>query len=180
MEYLGELLNELNDKMRNKFINPRVKYYGEAHLQERETRDGSQTFPVVNTGDGKGVVISPNSKTGLITYHRVTDTTTDSDPERGYGRHPWRIKIYTIRNVWIGHRSHTSKKDFELNDGLLNEVLRAFPSYLSGKQIIRVTDTEENKISVLNEEFEGVKTNHLSLDLFAFWIEYEMRSKLRC
>jgi hypothetical protein len=152
-----------------------VNYYQEATLQDID----DQTFPIINGGSRQGSKISIVD-TALNCYHRVIDSETQVDPTAGYGKYPYRKRIYTIRNVWIGDWNSISSYSYEFNDDVKNDIYSAFPIRLSNRERIFTTNESVNKDEVLAEEFAGYDFKNLNLELIAFFIEYEVHQRIRC
>jgi len=176
MRTLNEMLEEINSTIGGSMTYPKTKFWNEAFLQTK----GEQTFPLVNNGNQQGYKISLNDKYALQCYHRVIDSETETDPNRGYGSKPYRIRVYTMRMVWLGNLKKLPAKTYETTDDIKSGVYSWIPVILSGKETIRTTNENVNKIDVLSEEFEGVNADHLSLDVIAFYIEYEIRQRIIC
>ena len=173
---LNELLDDINANIASTLQYGKVRYWREAFLQTK----GEETFPIVDAGNRKGYQISPNDQYELQCYHRVLETNTESDYNGGKGKYPYRIRIYTIRNVWLGNLKLLPSKTYRSIDDIKNDVYSSFPVILTNKETIKTNSENINTIEVLNEEFDGINMNHFSLDLVAFWIEYEIRQKIKC
>ena len=172
---LNTLLEDINARIAQNLAYPKVKYFEQAYLQTKN----EQTFPLVNQGKGKGYQISLNDY-ALQCYHRVIDSETETDYEGGKGKYPYRIRTYTIRNIWLGNIQKLPAKVYESTDDVKNDVYNAFPSILTNKEIIKTTNENINKLEIIGEEFEGVDLQNLSLELVVFYIEYEIRQKIKC
>lgn len=172
---LNTLLEDINSRIAKKLTYPKVKYFEQAYLQTKN----DQTFPIVNLGKGKGFQISLTD-CALQSYHRVIDSETETDYEKGKGKFPYKIRIYTIRNIWLGNILKLPTKVYENTDDVKNDVYNAFPTILRNKEIIKTTNENINKLEILGEEFDGVTFEHLSLELVVFYIEYEIRQKIKC
>ena len=175
MSSINELLEDLNKRILTS-LPFRAVLYEQAHLQPKN----EQTFPVVNKGNRKGIVISPNDNVPLQAYHRILESTTDTNPELGYGKKAYRKRIYSVRNVWIGSLKRLPIKSFETNDELKNEVFKAFPNVLTNNEVIIPISESVDKLDVLSEEFDGINMSSLSLDLVAFYINYEIHQRVDC
>jgi len=176
MSVLNELLEDINARVATNLKLPKTKYFAEAFLQVKDEK----TFPLVNKGSGSGYQISLNDNYALQSYHRVISNVTETDPTKGKGKYPYTIRVYTIRNVWLGTLKRLPSKPYENTDDIKNAVYNAFPTILTNKEIIQTTTESTNKLEVLNEEFDGNEFKQLSLDTIAFYIEYEIRQKIKC
>ena len=176
MSDLNELLQDINATIASTLPYPKAVYYAQAHLQTKN----DQTFPIVNKGNRKGIQISLNSKVALQCYHRLLESKTQSDVLLGYGKKTYSKRIYTLRNVWLGYLGMLPKKPFETNDNVKTEVYKAFPKILTNKEIVFPQAESVDKLEVLSEEFEGINLGNLSLDVVAFYIEYEIHQKIDC
>ena len=116
----------------------------------------------------------------LQSYHRVIDSDTETDYEKGKGKYPYKMRIYTIRNIWLGNILKLPTKVYENTDDVKNDVYNAFPAILTNKEIVKTTNENINKLEILGEEFGGATFEHLSLELVVFYIEYEIRQKIKC
>lgn len=172
---LNTLLEDINSRIAQNLAYPRVKYFEQAYLQEKN----DETFPIVNRGNGKGFQISV-SDAALQCYHRVIDSETETDYERGKGKFPYRIRVYTIRNIWLGNIRKLPAKVYENTDDVKNDVYNAFPTILTNKEIIKTNNENINKQEILDEDFSGVDLKNLSLELVVFYIEYEIRQNITC
>ena len=172
---LNTLLEDINSRIAQNLAYPRVKYFEQAHLQEKN----GETFPIVNRGNGKGFQISV-SDAALQCYHRVIDSETETDYTGGKGKFAYRMRIYTIRNVWLGNIRKLPAKVYENTDDVKNDVYNAFPTILTNKEIIKTNNENINKQEILDEEFSGVDLKNLTLELVVFYIEYEIRQKIKC
>ncbi len=176
MSVLNELLEDINARVATNLKLPKTKYYGEAFLQVKDEK----TFPLVNQGSGNGYQISLDDNYALQSYHRVINNETETDYTKGKGKYPYTMRVYTIRNIWLGTLKRLPTKPYETTDDVKNAVYTAFPTILTNKEIIKTTTENTNKLEVLNEEFDGVEFKSLSLDTIAFYIEYEIRQKIKC
>lgn len=172
---LNELLEDINSRIGASLAYPKVKFWEQAFLQEKN----EQTFPMINKGNGQGFQISIED-CALQSYHRVISSETETNYEGGKGRFPYRIRKYEIRNVWLGNIQRLPAKTYESTDDVKNDVYNAFPTILTSKEIIKTNTESVDKLAILGEEFEGVEFKHLSLDLVVFYIEYEIRQKIKC
>ena len=172
---LNELLEDINARVATNLTYPKVQYWAQANLQEKN----EQTFPIVSKGSGQGYQISVNDFE-LQSYHRVINSETETDYAGGKGKFPYIMRIYTIRNVWLGTLSKIPTKVYESTDDVKNDVYNAFPKILTNKEIIKTNTENINKQEILNEEFEGVDLKALALELVVFYIEYEIRQKIKC
>ena len=172
---LNTLLEDINSRIAQNLAYPKVKYFEQAFLQTKN----DQTFPLVNKGNGKGFQISINDS-ALQCYHRVIDSETETDYEGGKGKFPFRTRVYTIRNVWLGNIRKLPAKVYENTDDVKNDVYNAFPTILTNKEIIKTNNENINKKEILDEEFDGSTFDYLSLELVVFYIEYEIRQKIKC
>jgi len=180
MRTLNEILTEINSLIESGMVYSSdtyssVDYYNEAILQEID----GKTFPIINSGNRQGSKISIIDNS-LICYHRVIDSETEVDPKLGYGKYPYRKRIYTIRNVWIGEWKSISTYSYEFNDDVKNDIYSAFPVRLSGKERIFTTNESVNKQTVLDEEFPNYNFKNLNLELIAFYIEYQIHQRINC
>ena len=173
---LNALLEKINDLVSVNLTYPKAKFYEQAELQEKNDR----TFPMINNGSRLGYKISPDSAIALQSYHRVLSSITETDYEKGKGKYPYQERVYTIRNVWIGSLNKLPGKPYESNDDVKNDVVNAFPVNLESKELIKITTENINKQEILDEEFAGVETKSLILELIVFYIEYEIRQKIKC
>ena len=173
---LNEMLEDFNAQVAAAMELPKCKYWQEAFLQTRD----ELTFPIVDNGNLKGHQISFNDAYALQSYHRVISSITQSDPTGGKGRYPYRYRVYTIRNVWLGNIKRLPKKPFRTIDDVKNLVYEAMPVRLTNGHNIFTQNESINTLSVLDEEFAGHDWSHLSLDIMAFYIEYELRQKIKC
>jgi len=173
---LNALLENINDSVADTLAYPKTKFFEQAELQEKD----EQTFPMVNNGSRLGYKISPDSAIALQSYHRVLGSVTETDYEKGKGRYPYQERVYTIRNIWIGNLSKMPDRPYESNDDVKNDVVNSFPVNLNSKELIRITNENINKQEILDEEFAGVKTKSLILELIVFYIEYEIRQRIKC
>jgi hypothetical protein len=176
MRVLNEILDNINSDIAGSLKYPKAKYYTQAELQEKDGKG----FPLVNNGNGKGFAISPNSNDALLTYHRVLGSETDTDWTKGKGRYPYKMRTYTMRMVWIGSTKRLPVKCYDTNDDVKNDVYTALPTVLNNKEIIRTISENVNKIEVLDTEFSGNNTKQLTLDVVAFWIDYEIKQNIKC
>lgn len=176
MRTLDELLDNINSDIAGSLTYPKVKYWNQADLQEKDDK----TFPIVNNGNSRGFAISPNSTEALQCYHRVISSETETDYEKGKGRHPYKMRIYTIRNVWIGTLKRLPSKVYESNDDVKNDVYKAFPTILNKKEIIKTVGESVDKNEIMSTEFAGNDMKHLTLELILFSIDYEIRQNIRC
>ena len=176
MRTLNELLDNINSDIAESLTYPKVKYWNQADLQIKDDK----TFPIVNNGLSRGFAISPNSTEALQCYHRIINSETETDYEKGKGRHPYKIKIYTIRNVWIGTLKRLPAKVYESNDDIKNDVYKAFPTILNQKEIIKTVAESVDKNEIMSTEFAGNDMKHLTLELILFSIDYEIRQNIRC
>ena len=55
-----------------------------------------------------------------------------------------------------------------------------FCKYLTNKEIVRTTNENIGKLEIINEEFDGNQLDFLSLELVVFYIEYEIKQKIKC
>ena len=172
---LNTLLEDINSRIAQNLAYPKVKYFEQAFLQTKN----DQTFPIINKGNSQGYQISINDS-ALQCYHRVIDSETETDFERGKGKYPYRIRTYTIRNVWLGNIRKLPAKMYENTDDVKNDVYNAFPVILTNKEIIRTTNENIDKLEIINEEFDGNQLDFLSLELVVFYIEYEIKQKIKC
>lgn len=172
---LNTLLENINSRIAQNLAYPKVKYFEQAFLQTKN----DQTFPIVNKGNSQGYQISINDS-ALQCYHRVIDSETETDFEGGKGKYPYRIRTYTIRNVWLGNIRKLPAKMYESTDDVKNDVYNAFPVILTNKEIIRTTNENIDKLEIINEEFDGNQLDFLSLELVVFYIEYEIKQKIKC
>lgn len=175
MRTLDQILTDINARIAANLSYSNVVYWNEAILQPKDDK----TFPIVNSGDKTGLQISPIDFS-LQTYHRIIDSETQTDPSRGFGKYPYRKRIYTIRNVWIGDLSSISSQTYEFNDDVKSDVYAAFPVSLDSKEFVQTTNEVTDKFQVLSEEFEGFDLNNLSLELIAFYIDYQVHQRIRC
>lgn len=176
MRVLNELLDNINSDIAGALAYPKVKYWNQADLQVKNEK----TFPIVNNGNSRGFAISPDSTEALQCYHRVISSETDTDFTKGKGRHPYKIRTYTIRNVWIGTLKRLPSKVYESNDDVKNDVYKAFPTILNQKEIIRTVGESVDKNEIMSTEFAGNDMKQLSLELILFSIDYEIRQNIRC
>ena len=172
---INGLLEDINSRIAQNLAYPKVKYFEQAYLQEKN----EQTFPIVSKGNGQAYQISPN-EFALQSYHRVINSETETDYTRGKGKNPYMMRVYTIRNVWLGTLSKIPSKVYESTDDVKNDVYTAFPTILTNKEIIKSNSENINKQEILDEEFAGVDLKNLSLELVVFYIEYEIRQKVNC
>lgn len=172
---LNTLLEDINSRIAKNLAYPKVRYFEQAYLQTKN----DQTFPLVNQGKGKGFQISLNDY-ALQSYHRVINSETETDYEKGKGKFPYKMRIYTIRNIWLGNILKLPAKVYENTDDVKNDVYNAFPTILTNKEIIKTTNENINKKEILDEEFDGSTFDYLSLELVVFYIEYEIRQKIKC
>ena len=175
MRTLNQILTDINNRIKADLSIPNVIYWNEATLQEKDDK----TSPIVNLGTREGTQISPK-EFNLQTYHRLIDSETETDPNGGFGKYPYRVRIYTLRNVWLGDLSSLSSQSYEFNDDVKNDVYAAFPVILDSKETVRTINEVTNKDQVLSEEFPGYELSNLNLELIAFYIEYQVRQKIRC
>ena len=176
MNRLNTLLEEINSSVAGSLAYPKTKFYEQAELQEKDEK----TFPLVNNGSRLGYKISPNSTIALQSYHRVLSSVTETDYERGKGKYPYQERVYTIRNVWIGSLNKMPDRPYESNDDVKNDVVNAFPVNLKDKELIKIVNENINKQEILDEDFAGVETKSLILELVVFYIEYEIRQRIKC
>ena len=172
---LNSLLDDINSRIAQNLAYPKVVYNRQAYLQ---TKDG-KTFPIVNLGKGNGTQISIDDY-ALQCYHRVIDSVTETDYEKGKGKYPYRVRVYTVRNVWLGNVHKLPAKVYESTDDVKNDVYNAFPTILTNKEIVKTVNENINKLEIVGEEFDGFDLGHLSLDYVVFFIEYEIRQKIKC
>lgn len=176
MRVLNELLDNINSDIGGSLAYPKVKYWNQADLQVKNDK----TFPLVNNGNSRGFQISPDSTEALQCYHRVINSETDTDFTKGKGRHPYKMRTYTIRNVWIGTLKRLPSKVYESNDDVKNDVYKAFPTILNQKEIIRTVGESVDKNEIMNTEFAGNDMKNLALELILFSIDYEIKQNIRC
>ena len=169
------MLTDINARIATNLSYSNVVYWNEAILQPKDDR----TFPIVNQGDKTGRQISIKDFS-LQTYHRIIDSETETNNNLGKGRFPYRKRIYTLRNVWLGDLSSISSQTYEFNDDVKNDVYAAFPTILTDKEIVITVNENVNKLDVLNEEFAGYDFSNLSMQVIAFYIEYQIHQKIRC
>lgn len=172
---LNTLLEDINSQIATNLAYPKVKYFEQAFLQTKD----EQTFPIINQGNGKGFQISINDF-ALQSYHRVISSETETDYAGGKGRFPYIIRTYTVRNVWLGNIRKLPAKVYENTDDVKNDVYNAFPTILTNKEIIKTTNENIDKLEIISEEFDGNNFGYLSLELVVFYIEYEIRQKIKC
>ena len=176
MRSLNELLDNINSDIAGSLTYPKFKPWNQADLQIRN----DITFPIVNNGNSKGFAISPDSTEALQCYHRVLSSETETDYTKGKGKHPYKIRIYTIKNVWIGTLKRLPAKVYESNDDVKNDVYKVFPNILNQKEIIRTVGESVDKNEIMSTEFAGNDMKHLTLELILFSIDYEIRQNIRC
>lgn len=173
---LDEILTNINSDIAGALAYPKVKYWNQADLQVKDDK----TFPLVNNGNSKGFQISPNGIEALQCYHRIISSVTETDPTKGKGRFPYKVHIYTIKNVWIGTLKRLPSKVYESNDDVRSDVYKAFPTILNQKEIIITKDENVDKNEIMSTEFAGNDMKQLSLELILFSIDYEIRQNIRC
>jgi len=173
---LNEMLKEINSDISGSLTYPNAQMFELAELQTKDER----TFPVINTGNQNGYKISLNDSYALQCYHRLIDSETETDPSGGKGASPFQMRIMTIRNVWLGNTKKLPAKTYETNEEIKNNVYRYIPKILSSKELVRTINDNVNKREILAEEFEGTDLNFLSLDVIAFYIDYQIRQFIRC
>jgi hypothetical protein len=176
MSTVNTLIEEINTAIAGSLAYPKAKYWNQAYLQEKD----GQSFPLINNGNLNGHKISLNDTYALQSYHRIISPETETDYTQGKGKYPYVIRVYTIRNVWLGNIKKLPQKTYETTDDVKNDVYLNFPVILSNKEIVKTNSENINKLEILSEEFEGVEFKHLSLDLVVFYIEYEIRQKIKC
>ena len=176
MRTLNELLDNINSDIAESLTYPQVKYWNQADLQVKDEK----TFPMVNNGNSRGFAISPDSTEALQCYHRVLSSETETDYTKGKGRFPYKMRTYTIRNVWIGTLRRLPAKVYESNDDVKNDVYKVFPTVLNEKEIIRTVSESVDKTEIFNSEFAGNEMKHLSLEMILFSIDYEIRQNIKC
>ena len=176
MRRLDDILENINSSIAQNLKLPKVVYYREAALQQKDDK----TFPMVSGGNRKGTQISPNSNIALQAYHRVLSSETETDYSRGKGRYPYKMRTYTIKMVWIGSIAKLQTKSYETNDDVKNDVYAAFPTVLKNKELVRSVNENINKTDILSDEFSGNQINHLNLDLIIFTIDYEIKQNIKC
>lgn len=176
MRTLNELLDNINSDIAESLTYPKFKPWNQADLQEKD----GKTFPLVNNGLGRGFQISPDSKEALQCYHRIISSETDTDYTKGKGRHPYKMRTYVIRNVWIGTLNRLPSKVYESNDDVKNDVYAVFPTVLDNQEIIKTVAESVDKQEIFNTEFAGNDMKHLNLDVILFSIDYEIKQNIRC
>jgi hypothetical protein len=176
MRRLNEILENINSQISASLKYPKVVYYTQAELHQRN----EATFPIINNGNGKGTVISPDGNIALQTYYRILSSETETDYTKGKGKYPYQFRIYTIKNVWIGTLKRLPAKSYESNDDVKNDVYAAYPVILQEKEIIRTVAESVNKQEILDTEFAGNTIKNLSLDLVLFSIDFELKQKINC
>ena len=176
MRVLDELLTNINSDIAGALAYPKVKYWNQADLQIKDEK----TFPLVNNGNRRGFQISPDSTEALQCYHRVLSSVTETDPSKGKGRHPYTVRIYTMKNVWIGTLKRLPSKVYDSNDDVKNDVYKAFPTILNQKEIIRTVGESIDKNEIISTEFAGHDLIQLTLELILFSIDYEIKQNIRC
>lgn len=173
---LNTLLTDINTNVASSLAYKDAVFYTQAELQTKDEK----TFPLINNGDRSGNKISLNDKHSLQSYHRVISSETNSDYNGGKGKYPYIIRTYTIRNVWLGSLRRLPGQVYESTDDIKNDVFSAFPVILTNKEIVKVNSENIDKQAILDEEFAGYDTKHLTLELVIFYIEYEIRQKVKC
>jgi len=173
---LNELLEDFNARVAANMIYPKVKYYEQAFLQTKD----ELTFPMVNKGNLTGHQISLNDAYALQTYHRVLSSNTETDWSGGKGKYPYRFRVYEIRNVWLGNLKRLPKKPYHTIDDVKTEIYNALPVILTNKELIKTNEESANTLTVLEEEFAGHNWGNLTLDIIAFYIDYEIRQRIKC
>lgn len=176
MRTIHDILTNINSEVGTALKYPKATYYAQAELQ---VKDG-KTFPLVNNGNTIGFAISLDSKEALQTYHRVLSSETETDWTKGKGKFPYKMRTYTIRMVWLGATKRLQTRCYDSNDDVKNDVYNALPTILQQKEIIRTVSENVNKNEVMESEFSGNITKQLSLDVIAFWIDYEIKQNIKC
>ena len=175
MRTLNQILTDINQRIAANLSYSTVVYWNEAALQQKD----EVTFPVVNSGDKTGTQLSPTDYT-LQCYHRIISSETITNPQLGHGKYPYRARLYTIRNVWLGNLGAIPQQVYEFNDDVKNDVYNAFPVILTDKETVITINENVNKSEVLEQEFSGFDLNNLNLQLIAFYIEYTVKQRIRC
>ena len=177
MRVLDNILEEINLNIKNSLdFGDEVIFWREAYLQ---AKDGKMA-PLVNQGKENGHRISLDDRYPLQIYHRLIDSKTETDYSKGRGRYPYSLRKYTIRLVGIGDTKRLSLRYYEGNDDIKNLVYYSLPTRLSYDEKIASQNENTDKLFVLSEEFEGANFNKLSLQLIAFYIEYEIVQRVQC
>lgn len=174
---LDNILSEINLTIQsNLAYGDQVQFWREAYLQDK---DGT-TAPLVNSGGENGYRVSWDDKYPLQIYHRVIDSTVESDPNSGYGKYPYINRTWVVRLVGIGNTKRLASRGHEGNTDIASEVFLTLPAKLSGGEWVTVGDINTNKLEVMGDEFDGAPFKNLSLQLICFSIEYEILQKYRC
>jgi len=175
MRTLDQILQDINDRIADSLAYSDVQYWNQAYLQPQDEK----TFPIVNNGNKNGYKISVTDY-ALQCYHRVVESKTETDYTKGYGKYPYQYRVYTIRNIWLGTIGKIPATTYESTDDVKSDVYASFPVILTDKEIVKTTNENIDKLAILNEEFDGNTFSNLSLEMIAFYIEYEVRQKIRC
>ena len=177
VKVLDNLLEEINLNLQNSLsYGSDIQFWEQAYLQEKD----GKTSPLVNQGSENGHRISLDDRYPLQIYHRLIDSETIEDPTLGKGAFPYRKRVYSMRLVGIGNTKRLTSRSYEGNDDVKNEVYFAMPKNLVNKERVQAGNENTNKLDVLSEEFDGVSFPKLSLELIAFYIEYQISHGVQC
>lgn len=179
---LNECLEEVNNLLSVLPYAGNTTFYKLAYLQPIVDRAGNEvTFPIVRRIQSEGYQVSPQDIKSMIFYHRLIEETDEPIPDQGKGTDTVMFTTYTVRLVGIGHRRKLSV----LNDEDNADLARAVKLLLNGKTLsdrskIWPISTNSNKNSIFGEEWAGYNFNHLSLELTAFSIDYNIKQRVVC
>lgn len=174
---LNELLVEINSVLGTLPYSSITEFYELAYLQDKDDK----TFPLVRTNQTNGIQISPNDKKFRF-YHRLISQEEESNTTQSKGNDTIYYTIYNLRLVGIGLRRFLSSANFEDNADLALAVKKKLIQNPVFSDTSKLTPLSSNtdKISIFNEEWNGYELGHLSLELTAFTIDYQIKQRFIC
>ena len=183
MRLLNNILSEINAALEANLngldeygnIGSLTQFWTEAYLHVQDAK----TYPVVNSGDGDGQMVSFDDSYAMQIYHRVIDVENGSNPDSGYGRNVRRTKVYKMRLVGVGTINKFPERTWETNTDIMSLVSSALPVDLT-YELSELNDEQPNKMDVIASEFAGHDYEKLKFNLIAFWIEYSITQRADC
>ena len=167
---MENLVHTLNDAIKAKLNIRRVEYLGLAETAIRRDANSEMGIPALIRTDGEARPTFYDDKTALTIYHRLNNTTYETQRNSGYGDTPKLTATYELAIVACGMRAKINPYTLEHT---ISRTIAALQ--VQGYELTPIR-SNHNRMQVWSEEYSGLKFP-LEMPIFLFKTTYRVTAQ---